>query len=343
MNRFAACALTAALCMVSNLGCAHSFCVANAAQLQQALTDVSNGGIYNGEDNQINLIEGAYLTTGEAFHQYSTAAHSLSLTGGYTDALCTYALKRVKPLATRLDGHGATGVLSISNANGYAAVRALTIQNGDSGLGAGLQINYLASPNGTVALSQLIIRNNHSSASAGGLYITAASNGVYMNNTLIVNNSADNLYGAGYITAYSEYSFIINNTVSRNTSAVASNPVGGLYLGGTSNYAVYKNIFWNNTGAGLYIGNNTTQLVEDCYGTIGGTPPTGDNSPISQNPSFVDANNNNFRLAGDSPLIAYAQFLPDSGVDLDGNSPPTHGRMDLGAYYETIYIDSFDD
>lgn len=342
--RFATCALaTIVLCLIGDRARAHTFCVSTTSQLQQALTDVSNGGAYNGEDNYIYLIEGAYLTSGEAFHQYSTAAHNLFLTGGFTDALCTYSLSRIKPQATRLDGHGATGVLSISNANGYVSVKALAIQNGDAGLGAGLQINYLASPSATVALADLIIRNNHSSADAGGLYATASGSGFFMTNTLIVNNSADVQYGAGYVTTYGDsISLIVNNTVARNTAAAANSPVGGLFVGGTTEYAVYKNIFWNNTGNGLYIGNSLTQLYENCYGSIGGMAPYGDVGHTSQNPNFVDANNGNFRLTGDSPLLAYATFLGDSGRDLEGHDRPASGRMDLGAYYETIYIDGFD-
>lgn len=104
----------------------------------------------------------------------------------------------------------------------------------------------------------------------------------------------------------------------------------------------YKNIFLNNTGVGLYVGNATTGLLDNDYGSIGGMAPAGDVGHISQNPNFIDAANGNFRLAGDSPLLGYSTFLGDSGHDLDGNAAPSGGAMDLGAYYETIFVDGFE-
>lgn len=321
---------------------AHQFCVGNSSELQGALTAASAGGAYNGESNAIDLVQGTYLTPAGGFHYYSTAVYDVFLTGGYTDALCTYALRASKPLLVKLDGHGATGVLSISNANGYVGVKTLTIQNGDAGLGAGLQINYLATPNNVVSVADVVIRNNHSNADAGGLYATAGGNGMFLNNTLIVNNSADQLFGGAYVTSYSDISFVVNNTVARNTSGAAGNPVGGLYVGGSTQWAVYKNILWNNTGLGLYIGNGTTSLLDNDYGNIGGMAPQGNQGAISVNPAFVDAANGNFRLDGNSPLLGYSTFPGDSGYDLDGNTPPVGGGIDLGAYYETIFVDGLE-
>jgi len=105
---------------------------------------------------------------------------------------------------------------------------------------------------------------------------------------------------------------------------------------------IEKNIFWNNTGAGLHLGNATGQLLDNDYGSLGGMTPSVDLNPISQNPQFVDADNGNFRLAGDSPLLGYSVFLSGSSMDLDGNIPPGSGRMDLGAFYETIFVDALE-
>lgn len=176
---------------------AHDFCVRTSTELQAALTAGSNGGPYNGEDNAIRVVQGIYLTGADGFHFYSTAAHALFLSGGFTDTSCDFGMKTENPLLAKLDGHGVTGVLSISSANGYIGVNTLTIQNGESGLGAGLQINYLATPNNIVAVSDVVVRNNHSNADAGGLYVTASATGVFLDNNLIVDNSADQQYAAG--------------------------------------------------------------------------------------------------------------------------------------------------
>jgi hypothetical protein len=58
-------------------------------------------------------------------------------------------------------------------------------------------------------------------------------------------------------------------------------------------------------------------------------------------PKFVNANGGDFHLAGDSPLLG-ASPLFYASTDPDGNSYPRHGKGDLGAYAETIFVDGLD-
>jgi len=225
-------ALAASLMVVGGWAHAHVFCVSTASAFQNALTQSSDGGIYAGEDNDILLVGKTYTTGAAPFHYYlSQTTHALEIYGGY-GPYCAARNPQTPP--TTLDGGGTTGVLALGSKFGDIRVAQLILQNGESNSpGAGLQVNYLVSVNGGVDINDTIIRNNHSTVSAGGLYVSAGSHDSFIAN-LITGNSADGQYGAGYVTGYGDYNLFYNNTVAKNTSAAASNPTGGLYCGGSS-------------------------------------------------------------------------------------------------------------
>lgn len=331
-------ALAACLIVVSGWAHAHIFCVSTASALQGALTDSSDGGIYAGEDNSILLVGKKYTTGNAPFHYYlSNTTHALEIYGGYGP---NCAARNPQTPPTTLDGSGTTGVLTLGNKFGDIRVAQLILQNGESSTpGAGLQVNYLVSANGGVDINDTIIRDNHSTVSAGGVYVSAGSHDSFTAN-LITGNSADGQYGAGYVTGYGQYNLFYNNTVAKNTSAAANNPTGGLYCGGSSACEMHNNIFWNNTSYGLYLGNTSAFLSYNDIGTQGGAAPGTEYQNLSVAPQFVDANNGNFRLAGDSPLLGYG--TPNGTTyDLDGIYFGS-GKVDLGPYAETIFIDGFD-
>ena len=314
---------------------AHYYCVATAAALQNALTQSSNGGVYNDEDNLIEVVQGTYQTGSasgnEAFHFYSTNTHSLIIAGGYSTG-CASQLHVTS--ATVLDGRHVTGVLVLSNANGTIAVQGLTLQNGESGIpGGGLSVNYLASVNAPVHVMNNIIRNNHSSVDAGGIYVSGAGSETWLFNNLIANNDADAQYGAGYVTGYGQYNEVFANTVTANTSAShGSDPaVGGLFCGGSRRCQITNNIFWNNTNYGIYLGNGGAILEYNDYGTRGGSAPASSLGDVSVAPQFANPGNGNYRLGSGSPLRSHSpQHV--SQYDLDGHAYPDQGNVDLGAY-----------
>lgn len=337
-------ALAASLLAASGLAQAHYFCVSTAQDFQNALTQSSDGGAYNGEDNDLYMVHGTYktgaATNNAPFFFYSpNSTHYMSIAGGYA-AGCSAPTPQTPP--TTLDGQNHTGVLTLRSTYGDMTVRNLTLQNGDSAEpGAGLQVNYLISVNGSVLVKDTIIRNNHSSVDAGGLYASGGGFDVEVFNNLITGNSTDGFYGGGYVTGYSLYNEVWGNTVVQNTSAAASNPVGGLYCGGTTFCQVYNNIFWNNTNIGLYLGDGDAYVDFNDYGTLGGAAPMEQTGNVSVNPKFVDASAGNFHLAGDSPLLGMSPYAL-GGNDLDGNLLPSSGETDLGAYEETIFLDGMD-
>jgi Periplasmic copper-binding protein (NosD) len=328
--------LAFSLLAATNFAHAAYYCVATAAALQSALNQSANGGVHNAEDNFIDVVQGTYLTgsvTGNgAFHYYSTGTHALVISGGYTASCATQSRNAA---LTVLDGRHMTQVLSLSSANGLIGVGQLTLQNGEGGTpGAGLQVNYLASVNADVHVINNIIRDNHSSVDAGGVYVSGAGQYTWVFSNLIAGNSADSQYGAGYVTGYGQFNEIIGNTVTANTSAYHGpngDPVGGLFCGGSQFCQLYNNIFWNNTTYGIFLGNTGAAMAYNDYGTLGGNAPASSLGDVSVAPKFVNPGAGNYRLGSGSPV---RDFSPEhlGQYDLDGHAYPTTGNVDIGAY-----------
>lgn len=316
---------------------AHDFQgISDSAALQNALTQSGDFGLYAGEDNIIWLEPGTY-TTGAAtnnspFHYVSTGVGDLSIYGN-------------APTDTIIDGGHATEVFDINSALGGVTVLRVTIQNGESsGSGAGLRLNSGAGPHGSVDIDHTIIKNNHAAGFAGGLLVYTAGNfsgAIYEN--LIFGNSADIGYGAGIVTADSSGLFFGNNTVAQN-SGPSADVAGGLYLGDATavDCFVENNIFWNNTKFGLILASSHVLLYYNDIGTLSGTAPSDPIGNISKNPHFVDPVQGDFHLAGNSPVLGFSPRRDSLVTDLDGLFYSDSGRVDLGAYQESLFIDGFE-
>jgi hypothetical protein len=322
----------------------HGICVDSVAALQGALDDASDLGTYNGDDNFIRIVHGTYPTgadTGHAaFHYSSTAATGgLFLAGGY-QAGCGPRTPKYSP--TILSGNGLNRVLVIHSKVGAVDVSSLVIEEGEtSGDGGGLSINAAGGDAGAVSVRGNIIRNSHAAGYGGGILVSASGSGneLTVQNNLIVGNSADLGYGAGLTIANGSAAYLHNNTVAENTT-IAPGVSGGLSYTGGVHGSIVNNIFWNNTNAGFYVGTTDVSLDYNDYGSIGGLPPGESTGNVSVAPQFVDKAGGDFHLAGDSPLLAASPqaFLAE---DPDGYASAATGRMDLGAYFETIFADGF--
>jgi hypothetical protein len=323
---------------------AHTFCVSTATELQNALTDASDGGMYAGENNAVRIMTGTYLTgatSGNApFHYSSTnASGQLSVTGGYSVG-CPFQ-HSLDPSGSVLDGNHATAVLTIASKQSVE-VTSLTLRNGENTSGAsaaGLAVDV----NGGYALVQgNIIRGNHTTTAVGGLYVQVKGAGyalIYSN--LLRDNSADQRFGAADILDNGTVGTIAHNTFVHNTTS-ASGMNGGVYYGGSaSNMFIDDNIFWGNTNAGLQLGSTAVTLQFNDYDMLGGLAPGTSMGNLQVNPQFVDQAGGDFRLSTGSPLLGAAPSHI-SLTDLQGYTFPPNGKGDIGAYAQTIFTDGFE-
>lgn len=318
------------------------YCVSTAQELQQALTDSSDGGMNAGQDAYIEIVKGTYKTGTETangpFTYSSTAATGqLEIDGGFS-AGCTGEARDAT--LTVLDGKNATQVLKIQNSTADVSVDFLTVQNGESATAGGGAAVNTASGGGRVYMYWDIFQNNHTASIGGGFAIDGAGSQIAVINSLIVNNSADGGYGAGF-----EYSrggaeaFFDSNTVSGNTTT-KSGGTGGPYCCGDAGYSSIKtNIFWQNTNFGIDLVGTDIDFEYNDYGTVTGFTP--DPSNLSTDPKFVDSANGNYRLAFNSPLLGAFPLANGGalGYDLAGDFYPFLGFADIGAYEDTIFTD----
>ena len=340
-------ALAACLLAGSISANAFTFCVSTAAGLQGALTQSSTNGAHDGEANTIWVTTGMYNTgaatnNGPFYYHSSSPTGGLQIIGGYASGC--FPQTRDASL-TILDGGNATAVLELHNAVHDVEVGFLTIQNGQSGsVGAGLSMNAVSGDNGQTVIYNNIIRNNHTTNQAGGVFAhTSTSDIQFLYNNLIVGNSADQGFGAGnFGDSGTGGAGVYNNTITQNTTSLSGGS-GGLFFtcSGPALCDVANNIFFNNTGSGLYLGTSIATLKYNDYGSLGGFPALNSTGNVSVNPQFVNAANNNFHLSGTSPLLAISP-VPALRDDLEGHSYPVNGKVDLGAYAETIFADGFD-
>lgn len=335
-----------ALCLLTFAvpAAAVSLCASTAQQLQNHLDAASTGGMYAGQDVEINLVRGTYKTgsaTNNGPFKYTSNANGgqIILAGGWSAGCAEF---RPDASTTVLDGNNATQVLNIQNPAALVNVQFLTIRNGESTVaGGGVAINTGVS-GGSVYLENNIIRDNHTTSIGGGFAIDGAGLQVSAIGNLVTGNSADGGYGAGF-----EYSrngsqiFVEQNTMSRNTTSAAGG-TGGLYCCGTPALSpeIYANIFWQNTNFGIDLEGTPASFEYNDYGMLTGNI-TPDATNTSQDPKFIDAANGNFRLAGNSPLLGAYPAQSARSTDLDGNPYPypALGYFDIGAYEDTIFTD----
>jgi hypothetical protein len=214
-------------------------CVDSTEELTSALTTAAS----NGEDDQIQLVQGTY--TGNYVYT-STEAYNLAIEGGYTPGCVT---REVDAANTVLDGDETDTVIFLSSDQSVDfTVDGVLLQNGigqtifPSGgtEGGGLY----ASTEGSLTLSNSIVRN--CSAANGGGILGNAETQILITNNVISENSG--FYGGGVcvwgaVSTTLSDNIIINNTTSSSNSGNG----GGVQVSLTSTCTIENNIIANNT------------------------------------------------------------------------------------------------
>jgi len=324
------------------------YCVASSQGIQNALDKASDGGMNNGKDNHIHIVQGTYGTAaisgGGPFYYSNTASTGdLVIEGGY-DSGC--ATRSPDPFLTQLGGSHVSQVMSLQSVNGDIDVSGLTFQNGVASTdGGGLQVNISSADSGTVNIFDNVFRDNTTSKFGGGLYAASSGSGrfVFVTNNLIVGNSADVGNAGAELIGNGMGVLFYDNTVYQNTTSFPGG-VGGIYCGGSGECEVTNNIIWDNSNVGIDMeAAGTMTLDYNDIGSYTGGPFSEKLGNQSVAPKFVDATSGDFHLAGNSTLLGVSPILLGSSIDLDGNTYPARGVQDMGAYEETVFTNGFDE
>jgi parallel beta-helix repeat protein len=212
-----------------------------------------------------------------------------------------------------------------------------TISNNNASADGGGIYYYFSSPD----LTNCTISNNSASDEGGGIYNYVSS--PELTNCTISNNSAED--GGGI---YNEGSSpeLTNCTISNNSAEDG----GGIYNYSNSSPILKNSIIWGNTatsnGKQIYNNDETTTLNYSCYsnetndiyndnGTF-----TATNNNITSDPKFVDPDNDDFTLYGNSPCVNKGDNSYNSEThDLRGETRIQNTIIDMGCYEWTSGTD----
>ncbi len=198
---------------------------------------------------------------------------------------------------------------------------------------------------GAGTLSGFTITDGHT-LSSGGWQLELSGGGVYCNeeeecvvsNCVLIGNSAKAEGGGSFYG-------ILNNCLIAENHAEWN---GGGSRAGTLNNCTLTDNSADNMGGGIYSG-----TLKNCIIFNNTAVAAGDNIYTSNlsycytnDPYFVDAPADNYRLMDDSPCInAGNDAYAPGDADLDGNARISYGRVDIGAYeWMNVfgYVDSSD-
>ncbi len=252
---------------------------------------------------------------------------------------------------TILDGDSCDTVVRFRNIEN-AVLKGLTIQNGYSAFGGGIQC-LESNP----LITDCVIKNNiahqNQGGSGGGIYCRGAN--VEIRNCIIASNSAAS--GGGIYCMQSnpsiQKSIIISNasidgagiycneSSPRMTNCTISNNVSDWRGGGIWGYVgsrplIVNSIIWSNIPQELYFysGHAQNNLLVSYSNLMGGQDGISTNGNcniewrdgnIDEDHLFVDPDNGDYHLTAESPCI-------DAG-DPDSDPAPDGTRADMGAYY----------
>lgn len=197
--------------------------------------------------------------------------------------------------------------------------------------GGGIHIDS-ASPN----INNCIINGNYSGMYGGGISILSANfaSEAIVSNCTITKNSAN--YGGGIVCYYpSDHNEIINSIVWLNTANYGSQ-------------ISLNSLIYNHPSSLVVSYCSVEGGVSNVYLETGCTLNWG-NGNLDSNPNFIDAQNDDYHLASNSPCINSGTFSESPISDYDGDYRPQGLKVDIGAdeynfsdFDEDRDIDGFD-
>ncbi|NCT66985.1 MAG: right-handed parallel beta-helix repeat-containing protein [Rhodanobacteraceae bacterium] len=329
-------------------------CVKDVAGLKGALTSFELQPV--GSTFTIKLVQGTYAVGNQLARLYGANADdvaSLRLLGGYTTGCSS---RVVNPANTVLDGLGtaASGMGFLMRGDSNALIEGVTFTRfkGKSNQAWGesevLLITNDIHPSDSQVFEVRQCRFTHNSGQnvvrMSGAQMRFVNN-LVSDSTLAQEASGIDL-GAFTVTLDARIDGTVtatNNTIVRTTGGPAMR-LGTLVTGSSGRISeVTDNILWNNQSWDIVF-TGSTQYVYPLMASFNLYNSANSNFPqnpgdLHVDPRFVDAANENFRLASNSPAInsgALIQLMGFPARDLDGAARIVGSRIDLGAYESSI-------
>jgi hypothetical protein len=161
--------------------------------IQSAVDDCASGVICDVD------VQGPYTYLENVTIPSSFSAGSITISGGWNSS---FTLRDESPSGTIIDAGGVGQALAVVISGGAVTIQGLTIRNGASSYGAGIQVTPSGASGATITLANLIIRDNHSSGvgtSQGGGVWTELDGSERLEITLceIFDNTTTVLSGTG--------------------------------------------------------------------------------------------------------------------------------------------------
>ncbi len=339
--RFAAALLTILTCTIAGHAHAATWCVANSADLGNALL----GASLSAEADVIRLQAGTYVRNQPTGFTANVAGGSLELSGGWS-ASCVFRRRGVR---STIDGQYERPAMRISGTASLPTTVRIAhmafIRGVDNEFG-GLSVTHGGSGNFSVEIEDSRFHDNTQTNNeddiGGGLRVIADMVSVF--GSVFTDNHSANIGGAGALACLGSLGAFTNNTVVRNTARFGQSDVeGGITLSGNCLWEVANNILWDNEGYDLDFGDDEVTLRNNNLDDLRGVPAASSGN-INVDPQF--AGTTNLRLLRSSPLIdaglnetllGLPLFSYDGGIRLAGP------RIDIGAYeLDVLFADDFD-
>ena len=282
---------------------------------------ITNAVARSGIGDTIQVAAGVYTQS------VTMATTNVTIQGGFNPANWSW-----DPATQRsaIYGNGNAPIVLLAPAT-TNAIQRLTLYGGATGSKAGIQVT---ASNGTLLVDGCSVTGN-----LYGVYVTGTNATLTLRNTLIARNTSHAVYldlvpiGGG--------SFRLLNCT------VATNGGSGTFLrqntpGTAPTLWATNSLFTGNGSYGMTFGAPSVG-VDNClfYGNIPGAWSGGGNAAndgghnkVGQDPRFVDAVNDNYRLQGDSPAAAAGANLTAAWVtnDIVNTARPGTYGWDMGAY-----------
>jgi len=369
------CAAAVAALALAAPASATSWCVRDHVELQQALTAAAASP----GDDEIRLREGVYTTFQAPFLYAAQTSGWLTLSGGwYAVDGNDCAQRRMDASRTILDGAGQHQVLRIfllpqaaTNASSRLTVANLSVRNGygDSATfqrGGGIDMSSYSDGYAELWLENVVVAQSEGYF-GGGANLYAKYGTVRIANSLFDDNSASaTAHGHASITVLGTAENVSPAVVIANSTFARGRCAGqgwrgcgiGAGLGAGVHLSVVNSLFFDNTISDLNLeglaaggsGDGSASADYSRIEVVSGNLPLAATNALVGDPSFVDADNGDFRLRDDSPFInrglAGGPHPPLAVLDLDAQPRHRFGATDPGPYenqtWDFLFTDGFD-